>query len=121
PIYEQAYPDDRRPREYITVARRYADGEATEEERNAVWDAAWAVAKSADWTAAKSAAYAVAWAASGDAAWAAANAATEAASSAAAKPAAWARQADMVRARVSWADVEALLEAKYLGKKGGAA
>jgi len=48
PIFERDYPDDKRPREGIEVARRYARGEATDEElaaaEDATWDAAWAAA-----------------------------------------------------------------------------
>ncbi len=53
-IYEKQYPDDKRPRECIEVVRRYADGQATDEELAAAWDAAWA---------ARDAARAAAWAA----------------------------------------------------------
>lgn len=69
-ILEAKYPDDYRPRKAIEVARRYARGEATEEElaaaRAAAWDAAWDAADAA-WAAAWAAARAAAW----DAAWAA--------------------------------------------------
>ena len=51
-IYEEEYPDDNRPRNAIEVARRYALGQATEEElqaaRNAAdasWSAAWDAAR----------------------------------------------------------------------------
>jgi hypothetical protein len=40
PIYEAQYPEDMRPRQAIEVARRYAHGEATEQELNAAWYAA---------------------------------------------------------------------------------
>jgi len=110
PIYERHYPNDRRPREAIAVARRYADGEATEEERVAAWDAArvaaWDTAMDAGGAAAWDAARAAAWAA----AWDAASAAAWGAARAAAGDAAWARQAGMVRARVTWADVEGQLD-----------
>lgn len=36
PMYEKAYPDDNRPRQAIEVARRYADGNATDDELDAV-------------------------------------------------------------------------------------
>ena len=128
PIYERHRPDDRRPRDAIAVARRYADGEATEEEmvaagaaaelaagdaaELAAGDAACAAARAA--TAAEDATEDAAWVAAADAAWDAAGAAAwdaaeDAAKDAAedaARAAARARQADMVRARVSWADVE---------------
>ena len=32
PVYEKEYPDDKRPREAIETARRYAEGEATKKE-----------------------------------------------------------------------------------------
>jgi len=69
----------------IAVARRYAEGLATEEERDAAWDAAGAAARDA----ARDAARATAWAAACDAAGAAARAAAWAAAGAAA----WAKYA----------------------------
>ena len=42
PIYEKEYPDDKRPREAIEAARRYAEGKATKKELAAASDAAWA-------------------------------------------------------------------------------
>lgn len=43
PIFEKEYPDDKRPANAIKVARRYANGKATDEEREAAWAAAaWA-------------------------------------------------------------------------------
>jgi len=80
PIYEKVYPCDDRPRKCIDTARRYANGEATQDElhaaRSAAGSAAWAAAGSAAWAAAGaaagSAAGAAAWAAAGDAARAAA-------------------------------------------------
>jgi len=63
PLFERKRPDDRRPRQAIEVARRFANGEATRDELLAAWDAAWAAA----WAAARAAARAAAW----DAAWAA--------------------------------------------------
>ncbi len=41
PIFEQANPDDDRPRKAIETARRFANGEASKEERDAARDAAW--------------------------------------------------------------------------------
>jgi hypothetical protein len=41
PLFELPYPDDHRPRQAIESARRYADGEASEEEMLAAKDAAW--------------------------------------------------------------------------------
>ena len=79
----------------IDVAERFANGEATDEERAAAWDAARdaarAAARAAAWDAARDAARAAAWDAAGDAArdaagdaardaaWAAARAAARAA------------------------------------------
>jgi hypothetical protein len=75
-LYEERYPKDSRVRDCIAVARRYANGEATEEDRDAAWaaawDAAWAAARDAAWAAAGDAARDAAWAAARDAAWAAA-------------------------------------------------
>ena len=63
--------DDPRPREAIAAARRFARGEATKEELDAVraaaWDAAWTA-----WSAARPAARAAAWAVARDAVRAAA-------------------------------------------------
>jgi len=46
-MFEKEYPDDKRPRETIETARRYADGLATDEELAAAWDAAEAAARHA--------------------------------------------------------------------------
>ena len=93
PIFEKKYPDDERPRNSIKVARRYANGKATDKELAAAgaaaWDAAWAAWAAGD--AARDAAGAAAWAA-GDAAWDAARAAWAAAWDAA--RAAWAAARD---------------------------
>ena len=79
PIFEREYPDDKRPREAIAVARRYANGQATDNElavaRAAAWDAVGAAVGAAAWAAAWAAAGAAAWAAAWDAAGAAAGAA----------------------------------------------
>lgn len=64
PIWERRLPDDGRPRRAIEVARAFARGEATPEERAAAWDAAGAAA----W-AAGAAAGDAAGAAAGDAVW----------------------------------------------------
>jgi len=69
PLFESERPDDNRPREAIEVARRYANGEATNEELTAAADASWA----ASWDAAWNAARAAAWNAARVAAWAAWN------------------------------------------------
>ena len=91
-IFEAKYPDDYRPRKAIEVARRYARGEAAEEELAAALHAAEAAAEAAGyaaWYAAEAAAGAAAWAAAwaawhaawaaGAAAWYAADSAAEAA------------------------------------------
>ncbi len=56
-IIERDAPDERRPRQAIEVARRFANGEATQEElsaaRAAAWAAAWAAARDAAWDAAR--------------------------------------------------------------------
>lgn len=57
PIWERAYPDDLRPREVIAVARRYAAGEATEQELAATWR----VARDAAFKAAAAGASVAAW------------------------------------------------------------
>jgi len=79
---------DERSRNALVVARRFAQGQATQEELAA----AWAAARDAAW-AARDAARAAAWAAARDAAWAAARAAAWAA----ARDAAWAAR-DAARA-----------------------
>lgn len=65
PMCEAKYPDDTRPRNAIEVARRYANGEATEQELAAAYDAAGAAARLAAGAAraAARAAVADAWAA----------------------------------------------------------
>ena len=61
-LFEAAYPDDRRPREAIRVARLHVHGLASEHERDAAqaaaWDAARAAAGGAAWDAACDAAQA---------------------------------------------------------------
>jgi hypothetical protein len=47
PLFEQARPDDPRPREAIATARRFAAGEATPDELAAAWDAARAAIRDA--------------------------------------------------------------------------
>ena len=63
PLFLKIRPNDDRPAQALAVARRYANGEATESERAAARAAAWAAA----WDAARAAA----WAAAGDTAGAA--------------------------------------------------
>lgn len=90
-LYETQRPSDTRPTEAIAVARRFANGQATQGELAAANAAAWAAGDAAG-DAARAAANAAASAA-GDAAGAAANAAAwaaRAAASAAARAAAWA-------------------------------
>ena len=43
-IFEGKNPGDSRPREAISVARRYAVGDATSEELSSAWSAAWSAA-----------------------------------------------------------------------------
>lgn len=131
-IYEHEYPADYRPRSAIAMARRYADGAATDDELIAARDAARGASRAAvDVTsgaavdaAASYAADAAVWAAASDAisyaaieaSRAAADAEDWAADSDIAGAAAWnaamARHADMVRARVSWANVEQAIECR---------
>lgn len=73
PIFAERHPDDKRPRNAIEVARRYANGEATEQELAAAGAAAWDAVGAAAWAAAWDAAGA-ARAAAGAAARAAAGA-----------------------------------------------
>ena len=74
--WDAKYPDDKRPHEVIAVSRRFANGDATQEELNNAWTAAWAVAED-PWAAvrasrvsraAEDAARAVSWTAAWDAA-----------------------------------------------------
>ena len=77
-FFEKKFPVDKRPRECIEVARRFALDKATVEEMDAARDAARAAAGDAA-RAAWDAAWDAAWAAAWDAAWAAAGAAAWAA------------------------------------------
>ncbi len=56
PIFEREHPDDERPRIAIAVARRFAVGDATQDELAAAWAAARAAAWDAAWDAAGDAA-----------------------------------------------------------------
>ena len=104
PLFEKAYPDDKRPGEAIRIARLYANGQATAEELDAARAAARDAASAAAQTAASATAWAAwdaAWAADWAAAWAAwaadwtaDSAAARAAASAAARAAAWAADWD---------------------------
>ncbi|KKK67882.1 hypothetical protein LCGC14_2949620 [marine sediment metagenome] len=52
-LFEKQRPNDDRPRKAIEVARRFANGEATDQERAAAWDAAWDAAGNAAGAAAR--------------------------------------------------------------------
>jgi hypothetical protein len=108
PIFERLRPTDARPRNTIAVARRYARGEATEEELSAARDAAGAAARAAardagdagDTAWAARAAAGAARAAARDAAGAAGDAAWDGAGAGAritARAAAWNAQARIIR------------------------
>ena len=96
-LFEDDYPDDKRPRTAIEVARRYAQGEATKVELAAAGDAAGDAARAAACAVAgdvaRDAACAAAWDAAGAAAGAAARdaacAATWSAARDVARSAAW--------------------------------
>ena len=60
PLFEKRYPNDKRPRKAIEVARRFVIGEATRGEWSATWSATWSAARSATWSAARSAAWSAA-------------------------------------------------------------
>jgi immunity protein 5 of polymorphic toxin system len=95
PLFLKVRPNDTRITDCIDVARRFAEGQATSQERAAArdaagaaaWDAAGAAAGAAAW--ATTAALAAAWDAAGAAAWDAARAAAWAAAGDAAGAAAW--------------------------------
>jgi len=97
PIFWRVRPDDDRPKHAIEVARRYANGAATEQERAAARDAAGAAAWAAARDAAGDAAGAAAWDAARAAAWAAARDAARDAAGAAAWDAAWDAARDAAR------------------------
>jgi len=60
-IFEAQYPKDERPRNAITVARRFANGKATKEELAAATRGAWDAADSTADSAARAAADSAAW------------------------------------------------------------
>jgi len=101
---------DKRSTDALDVAERFANGEASQQERDAAWAAARAAARAAAWAAAGDAAWAAAW----DAAWAAARAAASSAAWAAAgdaargaaSSAAWAAAGDAARG-AAWAAARA--------------
>ena len=115
-LYEEKYPQDKRPRVAIETARRYADGQATARELAiaeaiawaaagaapgaAPWAIAEAVAGAAAWTAARAAPWAIAEAV----AWAIAEAVTravaEVAPGAVAEVAAWVAEKEWQKARL---------------------
>ena len=98
-IFEDAYPDDTRPRQAVETARRFANGQATQSELGAARTTArtaemyapepatWAVARSAAWTAAEPAPEPATWVA------------VRAAARAVARAAAWAKAAAGAGAR----------------------
>ena len=61
PFFEKSYPNDKRPRISIEMARKFANGEVTNEEMTAAWAAAEVAAEVAAWDAARDAARAAAW------------------------------------------------------------
>lgn len=48
-LFESKFPNDKRPRRAIEVARRFASGEASKDELAAAWDAAWDAAWAAEY------------------------------------------------------------------------
>jgi hypothetical protein len=119
PLFEKRYPNDRRPRTAIEVARKFADGKASKAELVAARDAAWDAARDAAWDAASDAASdaarAAAWDAARDAARAAAWAAARAAARDAARDAAWdaASDAAWAAARAAARDAAWAAERKW--------
>jgi hypothetical protein len=91
---------DKRSWEAIAVSRRYANGEATDEELAVARVAAREAAREAAWEAAGNAAWDAAWEAAGAAAWEAAGAAAWEAAGAAARVAARATEIEWQRAHL---------------------
>ncbi len=52
PIYEKAFPDDKKPRETIKIARAFANGNASIKELVSAWDSAREAARASAWVAA---------------------------------------------------------------------
>jgi hypothetical protein len=110
----QYFMDDPRSLVALDVAERHANGQATDDELRAAWDAAWDAASDAAWDAASDAAkaaakaaWAEAWDAASDAAWDAAKAAAKAAAWDAAKAVASDAAWDAAKAAASdaaWAE-----------------
>ena len=86
PLFEKEYPEDKRPRKAIKVARLFAEGKATTQELAAARAAAWDAARAAVRDAAR------------DVAWEAARAAVRDAVAAAAWDAVWEAARDAARA-----------------------
>jgi len=97
--------EDERSKNALRVARRHADGEATDEELNAAWSAAWSAARDAARAATRDAAWYAAW----YAARAATRDATRDAAWAAAENAAW------YAARTAWYAARAAARAAARG------
>jgi len=68
-FFEEKFPEDKRPRQAIAAARKFANGEISQKELAAAWDAAGDAARGAARAAAGAAAGDAAWAAAWDAAW----------------------------------------------------
>ena len=102
---------DKRSKNAVEVAERFAEGKATVEERDAAGAAAGDATRAA-WDAGDAAwaARAAARDAAGDAAWAAARAAWAAGD--AARAAAWAWQADKLREMLPWSEVEKVIKSR---------
>ena len=120
PIYEREHPGDDRPRQAIEVARRCANGDATDDERAAAWAAAWNAAWNAARVAAGVAASAAAWDAASAAAWDAARAAASAAATDAAWDAAWDAARAATRAAATDAARAAATDAAWDAARDGA-
>lgn len=103
PIFDRLAPDDDRPRKAIETARRFARGEADQEELAAAWDAARDAARAAARAAARDADRAASWAAAWDVARDADRAADRAAARDAARDAAMAAALSAAARTAAWA------------------